>query len=113
MTNRLSLPELLQTLGDQNRLLILSILGKGKLAVSEIVEKAGLSQPLVSHHLRVLKERSIVATERNGPFVLYRLTEIRLLDILGLLSELTALFTRPESHSSMFECPPRWRDMMK
>ncbi len=113
MTNTLPLHELLQTLGDRNRLLILSTIGTSKTSVSEIVGKIGLSQPLVSHHLRVLKERSIVETERSGPFIFYYLSNPRLLDVLGLLSELSGSFKRPESQRPMFKCPPSWREMMR
>ena len=40
-------------------------------AVSTLVSETGLAQPLVSHHLRVLKEAGIVRAERRGAFVFY------------------------------------------
>jgi DNA-binding transcriptional ArsR family regulator len=113
MPGTLPLHELLQTLGEPNRLLLISTIGTTKMSVSDIVGKTGLSQPLVSHHLRVLKERSIVETERNGPFVLYYLRNARLLDVLGLLTELAGSFERPERRGPMFQCPPSWKEMME
>ncbi len=49
--------DVLQTLGDANRLRIVSFIGRESRAVSEIVTATRLSQPLVSHHLRVLREQ--------------------------------------------------------
>ena len=40
-------------------------------AVSALVEETELPQPLVSHHLRVLKEAGIARAERRGAFVFY------------------------------------------
>jgi len=41
-----------KSLGDENRLRILLAIGDDKKSVSQIVEATGLSQPLVSHHLK-------------------------------------------------------------
>jgi DNA-binding transcriptional ArsR family regulator len=70
-----------QTLSDANRLTIIKYIKDKECSVSQIVEETGLSQPLVSHHLRTLRERQILETTRNGPFIYYRLKNKRLLDI--------------------------------
>jgi len=46
---------LAKSLSDENRLKILFCISRGKKAVGSIVEELGLSQPLVSHHLKELK----------------------------------------------------------
>jgi DNA-binding transcriptional ArsR family regulator len=81
----------LQTLGDANRLRIVSFVGRETRAVSEIVNATGLSQPLVSHHLRVLREQRILVTRREGPFIFYQLRDQRLFDALHLLSEIVEI----------------------
>ena len=63
-----------RALGDANRLDILSAIGKDARSVTEIVQTTGLSQTLVSFHLRILREAEIVTTKRNGPFILYSLS---------------------------------------
>lgn len=81
---------LARALSDENRLRILLFLGQGKRSVSQIVEELGLSQPLVSHHLRELKRTLLVEVERKGPFVFYwmdRPDVIELLNQLGSLAE--------------------------
>jgi DNA-binding transcriptional ArsR family regulator len=63
-----------KALGDANRLDIVTAIGKDTRSVTEIVQTTGLSQTLVSFHLRILREAQIVTTKRNGPFILYSLS---------------------------------------
>lgn len=84
MEDVLKLQLLFQTLGDSNRLKIIRHIGEGESSVSEIVEITGLSQPLVSHHLRTMRESQILVTNRKGPFVYYKLKDVRLLSALGI-----------------------------
>lgn len=53
-------------LGDPKRLLILYALAEGPRCVNELVEVLQVSQPTVSRHLRVLRERGLVNTDRQG-----------------------------------------------
>lgn len=76
-----------QTLGDPNRLKILAFIGSRVCSVSEIVGATGLSQPLVSHHLRILRERKLVDTKRQGPFIYYQLHDSGILEIMQHMAE--------------------------
>ncbi|HMO50261.1 MAG TPA: metalloregulator ArsR/SmtB family transcription factor [Kiritimatiellia bacterium] len=61
-----------QLLGDPTRLsLVLGCLEKPR-AVSDLAERAGLSLPLASHHLRLLRTAGLVEADRNGRQVFYR-----------------------------------------
>ena len=71
-----------QALGDPKRILILYALNDKPHYVSELAELLGMPQPTVSRHLRVLRQRALVATERKGPAVIYRLTDDRLIQVL-------------------------------
>ena len=77
---------LAKSLSDENRLRIILCVSSGKKSVSSIVEELGLSQPLVSHHLRELKRSLLVKIERNGPFIYYELVDTRILDVVRTLS---------------------------
>jgi DNA-binding transcriptional ArsR family regulator len=77
-------------LSDENRLRILLCLSGAKKSVSGIVEELGLSQPLVSHHLKELKRCLMVTVERSGPFIYYGLTDPRILDVIRLLDSIAA-----------------------
>ncbi len=84
-----SLARILKALGDVNRLNILTAIGREARAVSEIVRATGLSQTLVSFHLRALRDTNIVTTRREGPFINYRLSDPALLALLEELSKTT------------------------
>ncbi len=60
---------------DRNRLRILEELARGERRVSDIVEATGLAQPNVSAHLACLWDCGLVARERRGREVHYRLIE--------------------------------------
>ena len=77
---------LAKSLSDENRLRIVQCVSNGKKSVSSIVEEIGLSQPLVSHHLRELKRSLLVTVERSGPFIYYELADPRILDVIRTLN---------------------------
>lgn len=66
---------LLWALGDATRLEMVGLLAaRGKeLCVCELESHFRLSQPTVSHHLRILREAGIVSSERRGTWVYYSL----------------------------------------
>ena len=66
-----------RTLSETNRLKIINFIQGEKHSVTEIVERTGLSQPLVSHHLKVLREARILEAAREGPFIYYQLKNKR------------------------------------
>jgi ArsR family transcriptional regulator len=58
---------LLGALADPTRLSIVRQLGqRGQLCVCDFMECCDVSQPTISHHLKVLREAGIVASERRG-----------------------------------------------
>jgi ArsR family transcriptional regulator, cadmium/lead-responsive transcriptional repressor len=60
-------------ISDRSRLLILEQLAEGERRVSDLVEATGLSQPNVSAHLACLWDCGLVARERRGREMHYRL----------------------------------------
>jgi ArsR family transcriptional regulator len=62
-----------KALGDPVRLQLVDVLRKhaGKVCVCELVPLFELSQPTVSHHLKVLREAGIVGSERRGLWAYY------------------------------------------
>jgi len=97
---------LFQTLADANRLKIIEFIGDKTCSVSEIVAAGGLSQPLVSHHLKILRDNNVLETERQGPFVYHKLKDLRMLDALGVFSEIAASIAQTEQEERAFACPP-------
>ena len=77
-----------QTLSDYNRLVIIKFISDKETSVGEIVKTTQLSQPLVSHHLRVLKENGILETKRDGPYIYYSIRDKKILDAITMFAEL-------------------------
>jgi DNA-binding transcriptional ArsR family regulator len=85
-----SVAVLAKGLSDENRLRILLCLVPSRKSVSKIVEEVGLSQPLVSHHLKELKRCLLVDIEREGPFIYYSLADSQVVDALNMLGAVAA-----------------------
>ena len=100
-----------KVLGDDNRLRILQALGDGERSVSEILEVTGLPQTLASFHLRILREAGVLATERRGPFIYYRLANGSLLNLLEACGRYAETLTNRRSVMD-FQWPP-WARMCR
>lgn len=70
-----SLSSLLKIVSEESRLKILCILRNGKHCVCELIDHVGLSQSLISHHLKDLKDIGVVDDEKKGLRVYYSLTK--------------------------------------
>lgn len=55
-----------KALSDVNRLRIVRRLAEGEASIAELIAHVGLSQPLVSHHLKRLRVAGLVETRRVG-----------------------------------------------
>jgi ArsR family transcriptional regulator, arsenate/arsenite/antimonite-responsive transcriptional repressor len=70
-----------KVIADPARLRLLSLLAskpRGEACVCDLTEPLALSQPTVSHHLKVLHEAGLLGRERRGLWVYYRLAPERL-----------------------------------
>jgi DNA-binding transcriptional ArsR family regulator len=74
-----------QALADPKRILILYALSEGPMNVTELTEALDVPQPTVSRHLKVLRERHLVSTEREGTSVRYSLSDARVIEALDTM----------------------------
>lgn len=72
-------------LADPNRILILYELSQSPHNVTELSTNLKMPQPLVSRHLKVLRERGMVRSTRKGTVIVYTLADERLIQALDLL----------------------------
>src|SRR5699024_11235442 len=63
----------LKLLADRTRLTIVLMLHQRQCCVCEMVDVLGMSQPAISQHLRKLRDAKIVAEDRRGQWIYYRL----------------------------------------
>lgn len=91
-----------KALGDAHRLNILQMLTGKELSVCEIMQHLNLSQPAVSHHLKILKQANFVKSTKHGKLVLYTLNTCGLEEIYPLISS----HLRDLLHSAAGEIQP-------
>lgn len=84
---------------NPSRLAILEALRAGSLAVSEIVDRTGLSQSNVSNHLGCLRDCGLVTSAQQGRYVNYQLSDPRVAELLSLADELLA-----DAAQGIYEC---------
>jgi ArsR family transcriptional regulator len=77
-----------KALGDPIRMQLVDVLCKhpGKICVCELVPLFDLSQPTISHHLKVLREAGIVGSERQGLWAYYYVNPEALEELSAWLS---------------------------
>jgi DNA-binding transcriptional ArsR family regulator len=64
-----------KALGDPIRVSILKAVCCERLCVGDIVARVNLSQPAVSHHLRILREAGLVTAEKKGTTIFYSMNK--------------------------------------
>ena len=102
-----ALAETFRMLGDPNRLrIVLSCLEQSS-SVGEIVDKVGLSQTLVSHHLRLLRATRLLKAGKSGRQVFYSLPDCHVRD---MLTNLIDHVTEPHDHGPETENDDDRRD---
>ena len=87
------LAQVFKALGDPVRLRLLSLIGAhqgGEVCVCDLTTAFDLTQPTISHHLKVLREAGVITSERRGTWVYYRL-------VPAVLDRMGALLTAPVS----------------
>ncbi|MAS35593.1 MAG: transcriptional regulator [Anaerolineaceae bacterium] len=103
-------------LGDPKRLMILYTLSGQPHSVNELALQLDMPQPTVSHHLKILRERSMVNARRQGTTICYSLADTRVIQALDLLREVLhdtiqqqaelATFTALDAEQSEADQPP-------
>jgi DNA-binding transcriptional ArsR family regulator len=79
------LAERMAAFATASRLKLLYALVPGELSVEELAERSGMPANSVSQQLRVLRHLRLVAAQRDGRRMLYRLHDPHLVDLLGAI----------------------------
>jgi len=81
---------LCQAIADPTRIALLYELADGAKHVTQLVESLALPQATVSRHLKILRDRALVNTRRDGSFVHYELADRRVIDALDTMRTILA-----------------------
>src|ERR1700693_5859163 len=79
---------LLKALADPVRLRLMSLIAShegGEACVCDLVDALDLSQPTISHHLKVLHEGGVISRSKRGVWVYYRPQPTALTDLAALI----------------------------
>ena len=80
--------ELLKTVGNPHRLMILCSLAEGEMSVGELNERIDLSQSPLSQHLAILRRTGLVSTRRDGQSIYYSLRGTNVQKLMHCLHEI-------------------------
>ncbi|WP_040434688.1 ArsR/SmtB family transcription factor [Schaalia vaccimaxillae] len=92
-----------KALGNESRLQLVCALEDGDHTVNELVELTGMTQPLVSQHLKVLRQIHLVTGTRTGQSITYSLTDHHVAHVVGdAFTHITEMMSDPH-HSHTIE----------
>ncbi|MYV59520.1 metalloregulator ArsR/SmtB family transcription factor [Streptomyces sp. SID4931] len=96
------LAKVFKALGDPVRLRLLSMIASregGEVCVCDLTPAFDLSQPTISHHLKLLRQAGLIDCERRGTWVYYWL-------LPGTVDKLAGVLTRPGQPAAASEGSP-------
>ena len=99
LTKEQKLARIFKALGDENRIAILQKLQYGETCACWLLKELNISQPTLSHHMRILADADMVNCRRNGKWVHYSISEEGGRQAIELLSDL--LLTRSDAEEEL------------
>lgn len=79
--------EMCKVFSNSTRLEILNLLRNRELSVTELMKKTKLSQANISQHLSIMKSKGIVASNRKGKNICYKLTNPKIIEAFDIIRE--------------------------
>ena len=73
--NDFEVSKICKALGDENRLKIISLLVDGEKCACELLEKFRITQPTLSHHMKILCDSGIVNARKEGKWIHYSISQ--------------------------------------
>ena len=89
VTEAESLAAVLKAIAEPTRLRLVSLVAAradGEACVCDLTEPVGLSQPTVSHHLKILVDAGVLQREQRGKWAYYKLVPETLVSVSDLLT---------------------------
>jgi len=65
--------QICKALGDENRLKIISLLTEGEKCACVLLEKFQITQPTLSHHMKILSDCELVKSRKSGKWMFYEI----------------------------------------
>lgn len=81
----------LKALSDPNRLVILDCLKEGERCACKILEQLKISQPTLSHHMRILCQLDLVRCRRDGKWIHYSLNQAKFQELKEMMESFSVI----------------------
>ena len=78
-----------KALSDVNRLMIVDMLSCGELCACMILEKFNITQPTLSHHMKILCDCGLVSARKEGKWMYYSLDRAKVQEFKNFLCAIT------------------------
>ena len=85
-----------KALGDENRIQILKLLHNGEKCACKLLDALNISQPTLSHHMKILCDAGIVSGRKEGKWMHYSICCESAKEISRILQELLAASDTPD-----------------
>ncbi|MBM7615088.1 ArsR/SmtB family transcription factor [Alkaliphilus hydrothermalis] len=83
------LVDIFKALSDENRIKIVQMLVGGELCACDIQEHFQLTQPTISHHMKVLMQSGLVEGEKRGKWMFYCINDLRINELKAFIDGVT------------------------
>src|SRR3989338_8381212 len=80
--------EMCKVFSNPTRLEILNLLRNEGMSVTDLIRKTRLSQANISQHLSIMKSKGIVASDRKGKNIYYKLTNLKIIKAFDIIREI-------------------------
>ena len=85
------LTEIFKVLSDENRLKIVKALAKESMCACQLLEGLGISQPTLSHHMKILTDAGLVEPRKQKTQVYYDLNREQVSSLCGFVREISCI----------------------
>lgn len=82
--------KIIKALSDVNRVLIINNLSKGEMCACKILEKFDITQPTLSHHMKILSNCGLINSRKEGKWIHYSLNMDKVKQFQNFISNLTS-----------------------
>ena len=86
---------------DENRIQILELLRDGERCACRLLEEMNITQPTLSHHMKILCDSGIVVGRKEGKWMHYSISEDGMRDVRNYLDELMANTKREDDRQKL------------
>ena len=90
MVDNKRMAAMFKAFADENRIQILELLRDGERCACRLLEEMNITQPTLSHHMKILCDSGIVVGRKEGKWMHYSISEDGMRDVRNYLDELMA-----------------------